>query len=62
VVRSKDSREKGIMILPKELPRFLLTGKVVTGRKGQTTKYKRRGTMKLKPFGRIQFLTGEKKR
>jgi len=49
------------MILPKELPRFILTGKVVTGRKGQTTKFKRRGTMKVKPFGRIQFLTGERR-
>jgi hypothetical protein len=60
--RSKNSREKGIMIMPSELPRFLLTGKVKTGRRGQTTQYKRRGTMKASPLGYLQFITGEKRR
>ncbi len=60
--RSKASVEKGIAISLSELPKFLLTGKVVTGRQGQTTKYKRRGTYAGNPFGRLLFYTGEKKR
>tara|TARA_R100001086_G_scaffold177738_1_gene98277 strand:- start:1691 stop:1900 length:210 start_codon:yes stop_codon:yes gene_type:complete len=60
--RSKASVEKGISITLGELPKFLLTGKVVTGRQGQTTKYKRRGTFAGKPFGRLLFFTGEEKR
>ena len=60
MARSKESKEKGIMIMPRELPRFLLTGRVKTG-KGKTTRYRRRGTMKTRPFGYLQFITGEKK-
>lgn len=50
------------MITPAELPRFLLTGKVITGRKGQKTRYKRRGTFGSKPFGKLLFTTGEIKK
>ena len=49
------------MITPRELPRFLLTGMVVTGRKGQKTRYSRKGTFASKPFGRLLFTTGERK-
>lgn len=61
MTRSKESLEKGIMITPRELPKFLLTGKVVTGRKGQTTKYRRRGTVSQTFFGRLRFITGERR-
>jgi hypothetical protein len=59
--RTKASIEKGIMITPGELPRFLFTGKVKTGRKGQLTRYSRKGTFGSKPFGRWLFTTGERK-
>ncbi len=60
--RSKESIERGIMITPRELPRFLLTGMVVTGRKGQKSRYSRKGTFSSRPFGRLLFTTGERKK
>ena len=59
--RSKSSLEKGIMIMPSELFGFLLTGKVKTGRKGQKTRYKRRGTVKKDTTFGLRFITGERK-
>ena len=55
MARSKASREKGILIQRRELPRFLMTGKVKTF--GGDEKYRRRGTMRLKGWG---ILTGER--
>lgn len=57
--KSKDD----IAIVPSELLRFIFTGKVITGRDGSKTKYKRFGLRPARnPLGDLIFITGRRVR
>lgn len=54
---------KDILISLREVPRFLLTGRVVVSRQGRTEKYKRRGFKYAGPMAMrgTYFFTGDRK-